>query len=87
MMTQLIFDSQYVVNEYSHGDQLYTHAITSPLNYRFLGHDPVCVTWYMCTKILMLDEDCIGTLITMVQNLQTPQRKIPFTFHQMLEYN
>jgi len=36
----------------------------------------------MCAKTLLLDEECTGTLtlITMVQYLQTPQRKIPNYF-------
>jgi len=58
----------------------YTHILLPVLlNYRFLGHDPVYVTWYTCTKTLLLDEECTGTLtlITVVQYLQTPQRKIP----------
>jgi hypothetical protein len=58
----------------------YTHIpLPVLLNYKFLGHDPVYVTWYICTKTLLLDEEYTGTLTLnkMVQYLQTPQRKIP----------
>jgi hypothetical protein len=56
----------------------YTHTpLPVLLNYRFLGHDPVYVTWYICTKTLLLDEECTGTLtlITMVQYLRLLKEK------------
>ena len=37
MMTQLMHDRQYVVKEYSHDDQLYTHPISSSFKLQVSG--------------------------------------------------
>lgn len=37
MIIQLMFESQYVVKECNHDDELYTHPITSPFKLQVSG--------------------------------------------------
>jgi hypothetical protein len=95
MITQLRYDRQSVVKEYSHDDQLHTHPISSPFKLQVSRTWHCVCNLYTGTKILQTDEECTDrgssnilslpalTLTTIVQNIQTTQTEIPLTiFHQ-----